>query len=111
MLQQGALVGEGEVEREVAGILPVPHLPQEVRCALRPLRGVGALPRLPPLHLCSVALASAPGKAATCAMLRPISCRSISHAACRLWLSCDGLEAHRPSCSLMKVAWMLDNSG
>ena len=51
MLQQRALVREGEVEGEVARVLPVPHLAQEVGRALRPLRRMRALPCLAPLHL------------------------------------------------------------
>ncbi len=54
MLQEGALMGEGKVEGQVARILPVAHLPQEVCCALGPFRGMHALPGLPSLDLCKI---------------------------------------------------------
>ena len=64
MLQQRALMREGEVEGQVARVLPVAHLAQEVRRALRPLRRVRALPRLAPLHLRS----AAPQRQAACTL-------------------------------------------
>ena len=53
VLQEGALVGEGEVEGQVAGVLPVPHLLHELAAAVHARRP--ALPQecmllLPHLH-------------------------------------------------------------
>mmetsp|Transcript_44136 Transcript_44136/g.110824 ORF Transcript_44136/g.110824 Transcript_44136/m.110824 type:complete len:510 (-) Transcript_44136:515-2044(-) len=49
VLQQGALVGEWEVEAEVAPVLPVAHLAEEVHARGRSLPRTGPLP-LPLLH-------------------------------------------------------------
>lgn len=56
VLQQRALVGEGEVEGQVAAVLPVAHLPQEVLAGggdrlRRLLPAARNVRRLPLLHL------------------------------------------------------------
>lgn len=54
VLQEGALMGEGEVKGQVAGILPVPHLLHELAAAVHaprptfPQEGMLLLPHLQP---------------------------------------------------------------
>ena len=51
VLEQGALVGEWEVEGEISGIFTESYLPQKVQSALLPLALLHAQLGLLPLHL------------------------------------------------------------